>query len=381
MMRVGACNLLLAFATVSSVLAPRAEAQDTDVKFKSDFRLRYENNNNLLPNPARTADNTRSRAVVRFRTGIAKNINEYIGFGARLTTGDPNDPNTADVTLGNFLNDLTVSLDRAYLDVRREGFYASGGKFANPFRRTDLVWDGDVNPQGAAASYALTRSAKITPKLTGIFFIIDEFSSQEIQDSRMGGGQLELGFHPRSDLGVTVAGGYYDYDIDRLGNGDEDGDARSNNIVRDENGDPVLPVRYVSDFDLLDIIGVVEHRGFSERYPIRLVGDYVKNLGANVPEDQGFMIDLFVGKTSKRHDTRFRYGYSQCERDAVLAAFSNDNTTIPTNYEQHTVTADYVVLDDTTLNVTWYYHRELDNVDPDRDGWVSRIRLNAVIKF
>ena len=67
----------------------------------------------------------------------------------------------------------------------------------------------------------------------------------------------------------------------------------------------------------------------------------------------------------------------------MLAAFSNDNTTIPTNYQQHTVTADYVALDNTTLNLTWYYHRfDKPNVSQGQtDKWVSRVRLNAVVKF
>lgn len=379
--------------TVSLVFASMAYGQDTGLKFSGDFRLRYETNSNLLPNPPRIQDNTRNRAVVRFRAGVTKNFNEYLGFGVRLTTGDPDDPNTADVTLGNFLNDLTVSLDRAYMDVRHEGLYAAGGKFANPFRRTDLVWDGDVNPQGATANYTLKRLQRVTPKLTGIYFIIDEFSTQEIQDSRMGGGQLEFDLKPSENFSLMLSGAYYDYDIDVVGGSGLDrlgGDVRSNRVVRDSIGDPIVPLQYVSDFDLLDIVATAEHRGFNERFPIRLVGDYVKNLGARGPngeelsfsdQDQGFGVDLFVGKTSNPGDVRFRYGYAQCETDAVLAAFSHDNTTIPTNYEMHTVTLDYALLTDTSLNATWYYHRLLDRGPNDPDQWVSRLRLNAVVRF
>ena len=363
------------------LFASQAGAQEGGLKVKGDFRLRYETNSNLLPDPARLQDNTQNRAVVRFRAGISQNINEYVGFGVRVTTGDPGDPNTADVTLGSFLDDLAISLDLAYLDVHRDGFYAAGGKFANPFQRTDLVWDDDVNPQGATASYTLKRSKKFTPKLSGIYFIIDEFSTREIQDSRMGGGQLAFDLRPNPDLGVKVAGGYYDYDITELGSGAVSGDARSNNIVVIDSSGTTRRYGYVSDFQLLDVVGSVDLKGFGEDYPIRFVGDYVKNLGANVPEDQGFMLDLYVGRASKKHDRRLSYGYAQCYTDAVFAAFSNDNTTIPTNYEQHTVTADYVALENTTLNLTWYYHRILNPSGAESDKWVSRLRLNAVVTF
>jgi hypothetical protein len=153
------------------------------------------------------------------------------------------------------------------------------------------------------------------------------------------------------------------------------GDTRSNNITSDG-------AAYISDFDLFDAIATVEYRGFSERYPIRFVGDYVKNLGAAGSDDSGFMLDLFVGRASEKHDLRFRYGYSETETDAVLAAFSNDNTTIATNYKQHTVTIDYVAVENTTLNLTWYLHRKNQLLSPDdSNDYVSRLRLNVVVKF
>ena len=107
----------------------------------------------------------------------------------------------------------------------------------------------------------------------------------------------------------------------------------------------------------------------------------MKNLGAEVDEDQGFMLDLFIGRASKKNDMRFRYGYSQTETDAVLAAFSNDNTTIATNYIQHTLTIDYVALKNTTFNLTWYLHRRNKLEPTDSNEFISRLRLNAVVKF
>ena len=80
-----------------------------------------------------------------------------------MTTGNQDDPNSSDITLGDFLDDLTISLDRAYLGVRLGDLFLSGGKFANPFLRTDLVWDGDVNPQGAGARYTYSGSQSVTP--------------------------------------------------------------------------------------------------------------------------------------------------------------------------------------------------------------------------
>jgi hypothetical protein len=181
---------LLALFVVASPVVSRVQGQDnksSDIKFFGDFRLRYENTTNL--DPASLED--RNREVVRFRAGVTKEVNELLKFGARLATGSSGDPNTADVTLGSFVNDLEVSLDRAYVELKYEDLFITGGKFGNPFRTTDLVWDGDVNPQGAALSYTFSGSEQITPKITGIYSVIDEHSETLIPDSWMWGGQTE----------------------------------------------------------------------------------------------------------------------------------------------------------------------------------------------
>lgn len=349
-----------------------AQGQISGLEFSGDFRLRYENTNNQQSGPIR---DSRSREVVRFRGSLGKQINDMLTFGARIATGSADDPNTADVTLGNFVNDLDVSLDKLFLELRHERLFVTGGKFGNPFLKTDLVWDGDVNPQGLAASYSFSGNGQASTKLTGLYSIVDEHSNTSTPDSYMWGAQFSLSTKPSPDFGITLAGAYYDYDITSLSNADA-GDTRSNYLAA--NG-----TEYVSDFNLVNAIAIAELKGFNPNFPIRIVADYVKNTGAEVDEDQGFSVDFFVGKASAKKDVRFRYGYSETETDAVLAAFSNDNTTIATNYVQHTITAEYVALDNTTLDLTFYLHRNKLATNPsiDTGEYVARLRLNAVVKF
>jgi hypothetical protein len=328
----------------------------------------------LLGQSEERSGQARSREVVRFRIGVTTKINGLLNFGARLTTGDEDDPNTADITLGSFINDLEVSLDRVYLELKHRSFSLIAGKFQNPFlTRTDLVWDDDVNPQGIAASYTFSESGKIVPKITGMLSIIDEHAGTIIPDSTMWGGQIQFATHLNPVFILSLAGAYYDYQIKSLTNADA-GDTRSNNLTSDG-------AAYLSDFNLLDVITVVEYQGLGERYPIRFVGNYVKNLGAKVSEDTGFSLDLYIGRVSEKKDMRYRYGYSVAETDAVLAAFSNDNTTIPTNYKQHTLTVDYFVLDNTIFTLTCYYYKNKVAPDPDNNKWASRLRLNVTVRF
>lgn len=369
------CTWLLSFALIGCVapLYAQTDVQPT-VSFSGDFRLRYENTSNQeLPIPgAPGLNNARNRGVVRFRGGATVKINGLLEFGGRLATGSIGDPNTTDATLGDFVDDLEVNLDKVYLALRYQDVFFTGGKFGNPFLRTDLVWDGDVNPQGLAAGYTFSELGAVTPKFTGIYSIVDEQTFGP--DSYMWGGQAQFAFHPAPNWRITLSGGYYDYRIGTLSNADA-GDTRSNNLNADRTA-------YLSDFDLLDAIAVVEY-GASEHYPVRFVGDYVKNLGAAADDDTGIMLDLYVGRASAKNDRRFQYGYSQTETDAVLAAFSNDNTTLATNYVQHTLAFDFVPIQQTTLNLTWYIFRRKDfAVAPAAENeWISRLRLNAMVSF
>src|SRR3546814_9282102 len=80
-------------------------------------------------------------------------IDDHFAVGARIATGDPDDPNSTDVTLGNFVDDFQVSLDQAWIRYTNGGLTAHAGKFAQQFQRTDMLWDGDVSPQGVAVAY------------------------------------------------------------------------------------------------------------------------------------------------------------------------------------------------------------------------------------
>ena len=135
---------------------------------------------------------------------------------------------------------------------------------------------------------------------------------------------------------------------------------------------------------MIDAIAIIEFSGFGKNYPVKLIGDFVKNNGTDTGEDTGFSLDIFLGRASKKNDVRFRYGYAKIETDAVLAAFSNDNLTLPTNYRLHTFTVDYVILEKTTLNLTWYLHKK-DQLEPgvasDDNPLISRLRLNLAVSL
>ncbi len=338
----------------------------TRLALSGDLRLRYESNRG--ENTVRNRD----RGVLRARLRGAYAISDALTIGAQLSTGDPDDPNTADVTLSNFDDDLLVSLDQLYVRAKAGNLALSGGKMPLPFKRTDLVWDGDVSPQGVAATYLTSLGERAALELSGLYFLIDEATGGP--DSRMIGAQVKAGSEFER-FRLDVAAGYYDYRLASLAGADA-GDFRSN--LRTLDG------RFLSDFRLLDIIGSITSSGLGNRWPVTVTADLVHNFGARTAADTGYSIDAFVGRSRDIGDWRFGYGFARAEVDAVFAAFSNDNLTIATNYRLHTLSLDYVPLARTQLNLTYYRFRLLDPALSDggaSTGWLDRLRANLVFSF
>lgn len=330
------------------------------LSLSGDMRVRYESNFGI------TGARDRDRGVLRARLRAAYAVNDWLTVGGQLATGDPDDPNSTDMTLSNFDDDLQVSLDQAYIRLTPGDLQVHLGKIPQPFARTELVWDGDVSPQGASAAYAAALGG-VKVKASGLYFLVDE--SVAGPDSRMIGGQLSLQT-PSAPVQAELAVGYYDYSLRSLAGADT-GDFRSNLFAGG---------RYLSDFNLLDVIAALTWNGLGEKWPVRLVGDYVHNYGAATDADTGFGVDLLVGRTNKPGDWRFMYGYAEAETDAVLAAFSHDNTNLATNYMQHTLAIDFVPKHNLILNATYYRYRRKDGALGPID-WQNRMRLNFLVNF
>lgn len=344
-------------------IAPDSEEKETLSVF-GDFRVRHEQNFG-----SRTAA-SRARGAIRGRIGVRYAPREWLHLGARLVTGDPDDPNSSDVTLGEFANDLDVSLDQAYAELRFGGASIYGGKFPQIFTRTDLVWDGDVNLQGLGGAYAVPFGDAGALRLKAAYMPVSEDAAGP--DSRMLAGQIGLSTKMSEDVEADLALGYYDYTLRSL-NGARAGDFRSN--LRDSSG------AYLSDFNLLNGVVSLTYRGLAERWPIRFTGDFVHNFGAVADAGTGYSAGLSIGDAAERGDWRFGYGYAVTQTDAVFAAFSNDNIPLATNYRLHTVSADYSVTDFIVLNATFYRFRQNHGLNAGARDWVNRLRLNAEAKF
>lgn len=349
--------------------SPQLVAGDGQRKLKvsGDLRLRYQGDYD--------DDDARARnsAQVRGRIGATYAINDRITLGTRLVTGDEDDPNSTDVQLSNWNDDLHVSLDLAYARINFGDLSLYGGKIPQPFARTDLVWDGDVNPQGVSGVYQRRLASGASLRASGLFFIVDEDVAGP--DSTMAGAQIGFDSPELGDFRFEVSAAYYDYTLGSVV-GADDGDFRTN--LRRADGS------YLSDFNLGNFLVGATWTGLGPRWPVRFTGDYVKNFGAETSRDTGYSMDLGIGRVSQPHDWRVTYGYSVAETDAVLAAFSHDNIGIGTNYELHALTLDYVLMPKTLLSAWWYHYKPANALDAGDNAigdWLDRIRVALTVSF
>ena len=189
-----------------------------DVNFRDPASERWLNTNRR-----------RSRARLRARLDVEANLGQGFSTEARVVTGDGPTPVSTNQTIGgsggNF-SKYQVWLDRA--NVRYRPFNGEGGRlalllgrFENPFFKTDLTWDDNLNFDGAAVQGELQLGSGFRPFLTGGAFPIfntafdlaperpDKFKSR---DKWLYAAQAGTEWRPTPRIGVKFGIGFYFFD-------------------------------------------------------------------------------------------------------------------------------------------------------------------------
>ena len=117
------------------------------MKFKGDLRLRYQWNR-------KKGARQRHRGRYRFRLGVQTKVIDNLKIGFGLATGG-SDPRSTNQTMTGSFQTPDIRLDYAYAEYEASPWLTVyGGKFHRKsvlWQPSDLLWDGDINPEGAAA--------------------------------------------------------------------------------------------------------------------------------------------------------------------------------------------------------------------------------------
>jgi len=280
--------------------------------FKGDFRLRHHSDFYDENNATTTDASNRHRQRLRLRLGGKIHINKQVDIGFRLVTGGT-DPLSSNQTFQDFFSTKGLQLDRAFASFKNGPYQLIGGKFAVPFMKTEVIWDGDLSVEGAAEKYTRKMGQTQVDLILGQFVLEEHnpesnapnlFAYQAVVSQKFGGG-----------VKAKLALGYFDFNALR-GNTNAD-------FGLNASGNTVVNNAYAFNFDLLDFIGEVS---FDPGIPVKVFGEWVTNTADDVQKDTAWQLGFKVGKKVKKFgDWQFKYLYKVVESDAVLGAISDSD--------------------------------------------------------
>ncbi len=289
------------------------------ISFSGDIRLRGE------PFFGGPSDESleRARARVRARFNAIATLGEQFRAGLTLASGDINDPTTTNQTLTGFYTRKAVALDQAFVEFTPKAFKPLtlvGGKFRYPWYNTELTWDKDLNPEGAAETLAFNLNTPVLKRFALIGFQLPfaEMAGTSASDKRITqaityGGQIQTTWQLAPHVTLSAYTGYYDF---------RGADAVALALARASSKNPQTPLtgllplgvgnpvqdstytttattivtvngtayptgvssisnaQFASKFGLFDSIARLDIDTGHARVPISFIGDYVQNTEA-----------------------------------------------------------------------------------------------------
>ena len=321
-----------------------------DTKIKGDFRYRYEN--------VDRADATyKDRQRVRLRVGAYGKVNDYIDYGIRLATGGSSATSANQDVDGGTKKE--IMLDRYYVDLHPEqlkGAHVILGKMAQPWvARTGLIWDGDLNPEGVAVTYANTYSNGVKLIANAGSFVLKEDKGDDLQlwagqiagETKIGDAKVILG----------VSDFYY-----------QNGGDQGAGLINTGGNTPG------AEFHLIEGFGSVGIKAGD--LPVTFLGQYVQNIAAASGEDTAYLIGFKVGKAKAKGEWEAGYNYRDTGADAVPDGFNDSDFAYgSTASSGHSFWAKYQIAKNLQAGATYLMASDYLNRD------VNTMQLDLNFKF
>ncbi len=369
------------------------------MKIYGDFRGRFEQNS--ASNELYT---DRDRFRYRLRLGATVNMLENFEVGFRVSSGNPQtnpggvlvggSPVTANQDLNSLETRKYLWIDAAYARwsaIKNDTFTLTGtiGKMDNPFQLSNMVYDYDIDPEGAALQATYNLNEKHTLKGIGAFFVLDELNQGNPSGSTLPAGTSINGSHDPYVYGAQVLleskwTKQIDTTIGLAAFVIDDREALSAKAQPFYNAGNTRDANGFLQYNYNPIIGSASATYkfasaplYPGQFPIKVAGEIMDNPAAP-NNNEGWRLGLTLGKAGKKGTWELNYRYQRLEADAWFDALVDDDnggfygTGNPqltgtgrangwfggTNVEGHQVIATYSFTD--FVNFTFiYYNNEL----------------------
>ncbi len=329
----------------------------------------------------------RLRGRYRIRAGMSADLGAGIKVDLRLvSTANPDDPNSTHVNLDNGFNQIEIVIDRAFFawnppDLDELTLWL--GKFANPFVSSsvysEVVWDGDIQPDGLALALKLKDVAGCESiRFTNGSYLIAQFSEGS-KAPWLNASQIAASISLPGRLSLTLAGGLYAFNNIK---GEDvsatvfDGNAGNSTytVVSEREGETVTSEHYRTNFHISDNFLVL--RVGSLPLPLNIKGEYIHNFGAD-SNNSGFATGFSYGKLETTGDWKAYYQYQAIQQDALFSAFAQDDALRQTDFTGHVFGIAYALHKNVSLHA-WTLIDQAMNGEPLRQ---QRLRLDLNVKI
>ncbi len=396
-------------------------------EFSGDFRLRAE------PTFGGPVDQSqdRFRERVRLRFNVEAKLNDQIRGGFSLASGDLNNPISTNQTLNQYDTRKPIEIDRMYATYTPSWFKQltlTGGKFTYPWFNTELVWDKDLNPEGAGET--LSFNVK-TPALKNISIVGFQLpfaenkrtapNNKSFYNTMVYGEQLQTFWQLGPRVRLNAYESFYDWKYadsvafslltansaspdDSLLALSNTGESNSIATVTSTNAitgaKTITSAQFASKFAVLDSLAELDVQTSSARWPITFIGDFAQNTRAcqnvkNIPSAavfsapcdpharHGYWLESSIGRMQKKGDWQFSYTRIVIQREAVIGAFNYSEIFPTSNVEIHRPEIMYQLFDNVTLQLNGLFGRPLVSAGspaPAQQLW-ERLQFDMTYKF
>lgn len=360
---LGACVVAVAAGVMSASAAEEQQASSwaDRVVVKGDLRYRHEFIN-------QEGKSTRVRQRIRARFGVYADVNDEVSAGIRLSTGG-DDPVSGNQTLGDSFSRKGIGLDQAYFKwspEMLEGLTLTGGKMGKPWAKvSDLIWDGDLNPEGLAGNYTLKTDAVDLMGNVGGYWVTENSSSDDVM---LYGGTLAAKVKADKSMSVMVGGGFWAYE-----NIEESGPLYDDKFFGNSStgGDDPL---FAHGFNIWE--------GFAKLsidvgMPMSVYADYAYNSDAD-DDNKGWLAGFSLGQAKAPNSFEVGYNYRRLEKDAAVGAFvDSDSWGGGTDGKGHKMYAKYAIAKNWGAQATYFVDKK--GIDDGVD--YKRLQLDLSCKF
>ena len=360
------CLMLAGFCLLGAASADAQSQSQTSLggELHADAILRQEWTRDIFVAPDDSVD--QSRRLVNFRPRFEVTARSFsFGLGADLNLGSDHnfDEDAAPPTLlrDNY-NSRNFRLDLAYASLNpSQNIKLEAGRFVMPVPLTEMTWDKDLRPQGAALSIrALDAGGNTKFGLT----VLGAKGSHVFDDNDvdMLVASATLGVQSGAQSRFELSGSYI-----RFSNASSLPVFLLRQNSRAPDG-PGLATRY----HVVDIVGRLQSSGSLHA---QLTADYCINLEADEERKKGLWLAAAIGSV-QTSPLRAEYTFAQVDRDATLAAYAGDDFFWQTGWEGHRIDVGTRIAAKASLHGVAQKIRFKDSfVAVEQDRWVKRFRV------